>query len=161
MTIRAYCDDVFLHGPSVPVAAAYEVLKSRMAAINLAVAFKDDGSKTRAWSPAWEGPNGAAALAAAAVHKDIFRCSGGMKVLGAYIGTDAFVSSSALARVADESSDAGSAGAYNCVAEYSKCTLYGVENTALSLLRMCVATKFDFLNRLQQEHPRVPQRRRR
>jgi len=146
VTIRAYCDDVFLHGPPIPVAAAYEVLKSRMAAINLSVAFKNDGSKTRAWSPAWEGPNGAAALAAAAVPKDIFRCSGGMKVLGAYIGTDAFVSSSVLACVADES-DAGISGAYNCVAEYSKCTLYGVETTALSLLRMCVATKFDFLKR--------------
>ena len=112
LTIRAYADDVFLNGPPAVAIEAYAMLKERMAALGLQVATSDKGTKTRAWSPAWEVGGAAAAAAQPALPAEIFRCSGGTKVLGAFIDTDAFVSS-AVAAVVESMADDGFAKAYD------------------------------------------------
>ena len=108
LIIRAYADDVFLNGPPDVAVEAYKMLKDRMAALGLQVATSDTGTKTRAWSPAWEADGAATAAAQSALPTEIFRCSSGTKVLGAFIGTDAFVTSSVLAVV--ESTEEGGQG---------------------------------------------------
>ena len=146
LIIRAYADDVFLNGLPAVAVEAYKMLKERMAALGLQVATSETGTKTRAWSPVWDADGAAAAAAQSALPTEIFRCSGGTKVLGAFIGTDAFVTSSVLA-VVESTEEGGYAKAYGYLARYSQCSLHGADHTALSLLRLCVATKIGFLRR--------------
>ena len=103
VAVFAYVDDIHLCGPDKDVAAAFKLLRERLATVNMSISFGP--TKTAAWSPAWEGANGDANAASSTVlntgfeveggpDKFIQRCNGGIKTLGTYIGTTEFVTSS-------------------------------------------------------------------
>ena len=103
--IRAYIDDIHLIGPDSDVAAAFALLRTQLSAQNLQVSF--GASKTSAWSPAWESNPSRAVTSAvlgplpettARVHQ----CSGGIKTLGTFIGTDSFVKAASMALICSQ-----------------------------------------------------------
>ena len=101
--IRAYIDDIHLIGPDKDVAAAFDMLRGLLAEQNLTVGFGED--KTSAWSPAWESdPSQMATSAVLGPLRDtierIHAHSGGIATLGTFVGTDAFIKSKAMARIA-------------------------------------------------------------
>ena len=101
--VRTYIDDIHLVSPDSDVAAAFALLCKLLQARNLQVSF--GACKTSAWSPAWE-TNPSLAVTSAVLGpltgttEHIHRCSGGIKTLGTFIGTDTFVKTSSMALTA-------------------------------------------------------------
>jgi hypothetical protein len=100
--IRAYIDDIHIIGPDKDVAAAFAMLRGLLAKQNLNVSF--GAAKTSAWSPAWEtDPSRAATSAVLGPLLDtterVHMCTGGIKTLGTFIGTDSFTESKCMALI--------------------------------------------------------------
>jgi hypothetical protein len=139
--VRAYADDVHLLGADSDVAAAFELMQERMAAINLTVSYGPE--KTEAWSPAWANL-GAGEDIASALPTAVERCRGGMKVLGSYVGTDAYTKQRAMESVTDKK-DRAFAHVCEALTLFAQAGLEHSKNVANMLLNKCVVTKLDYL----------------
>ena len=105
LLIRAICDDVHVAGPDAAVAEAFVFVRARMAAIGLTMKYGP--KKTCCWAPRF--PTGdsedevadraARAMLLSTLPAEVVRLGGGMRVLGAYVGSDNFVRATALADV--------------------------------------------------------------
>jgi hypothetical protein len=151
VTIRAYIDDITLIGPEHAVKLAYVRLKEKLEAINLTMSFGTEAKpKTCVWSPSWTGKAAKGALCA--LPAEIIRCEHGVKVLGAYIGTDAYVQKNTLATIEDELSDDSYATCYNHVAQFATADIFGARSTAMFMLTKCAVPKIGFVLRTTPGH---------
>jgi hypothetical protein len=115
----------------------HQHMQERMAAISLTVSYGPE--KTEAWSPAWANLGGLERIASA-LPMPVERCRGGMKVLGSYVGTDAYTKQRAMESVTDKKDRAF---AHVCVALtlFAQAGLEHSKNVANMLLNKCVVTK--------------------
>ena len=158
--VRAICDDVHLAGPPDDVAAAFTLLHDGLRAQGLELKYGP--KKTCCWSPTFARGAGeddsvaAARRAACPISADVVRLGEGMATLGSFIGTDAFVSESALMLVIDTSLDATSgapnnptsiANACRAVEEMAGGKARNARDMAGHLLRVCVVPKVTYLAR--------------
>jgi hypothetical protein len=174
--VRAYIDDIHLIGPDSDVAAAFGLLRKLLSAQNLQVSF--GASKTSAWSPAWE-TNPSRTVTSAVLgplHETterIHQCSGGIKTLGTFIGTDTFVRAASMALICShdftcaspEASENGSAPteeptrveddfqhACNSVAVFAHHKAASSVHSANVLLQRCIVPKIGYSLELLPPH---------
>jgi hypothetical protein len=152
-------------GPDGIVAEAFVFIRARMAAIGLTMKYGP--KKTCCWAPRF--PTGdsedevadraARATFLSTLPAEVVRLGGGMRVLGAYVGSDDFVRATALADV----EAAGSRSIATACAEIEALARSEARNArdiAGQLLRCCVIPKVSYLCRTVRPDLLLPAARR-
>ena len=157
--MRAICDDVHLVGAPEEVAAAFVQLRDGFAEQKLTLKYGP--TKTCCWTPEFASAGPADMLRAAEAHRacilprEITRLWGGMKTLGSFIGTDAYVAQEALNQVdcnrVDEDGNKLSPESIrnvcDALTELAASACKNACDIAGHLLRTCVTAKISYLTR--------------
>jgi hypothetical protein len=146
--IRAICDDIHLAGPDADVAAAFNLIRKGLADMHLTLSY--GAEKTCCWSPSFEAAPAsvaAAARAACSLPTEVLRLSGGMPVLGSFIGTDDYVSTMALALVDNPDKSKSVHHAAAAVVALARSEVRNSRDIAGALLRSCIVPKVSYLCR--------------
>ena len=151
LLIRAICDDIHIAGADAEVAEAFDFVKTELEAMGLVLKYGP--TKTSCWSPAFPQGTSAEDCAARALCSElpsaVPRLAGGMALLGSFVGTDEFVTRSALAQV-ENTSNENPRSIRRAAEACSTAALSSARNArdlSGALLRICVVSKVGYLCR--------------